>query len=371
MRNVVIIIYCWAQGYSHEQTKREAEIGGSSLVAWFKLFRSICDKYNSENLTRLGGYDQNLAAKIVEVARYPITEGRTKAKRSSSKIGWLFLGVERNTGQLFFLKAKDSSEATIKKMFSDFIEPGSKIITDGDWAKDVPVSESGYTVHAFLSKGRKNGFVSSQDSSLHTNNCKQAWGVHKRLIQRTKKDNLDSLLHKLMFRNRAKLLGHGYFEAFLLAIQVLLHIHTYTINFYSHYHEFHFSLGSLPQRLESGRRRRLLLPLVPRLHMGWLRKVKETEVPEHSDSNGGRRRVEARGAQGEDRRGGGEPGRPRRGGRDRDEDVVRYRLLRSADSDAGVESGYEGPEGAGRPERLRPKVSVPPEEGLVDILDGP
>ncbi len=229
LENIVMAAYCWAQGYSHEQTKRESEIGGNTLVKWFKLFREICIKYNAENLTRIGGHDENLKAKVVEISRHPLTETRRsrtntakgiKIQKGSKKVGWLFLGVERDSGAFFLFRALDITEVTIKKMFLDFIEPGTRIITDGAWAKNVDISDTGYTLSAFLPQGKKKGFVSADDPTLHTNNCKCVWSSHKRLVLGKRKAHIESLLHKLMFRNRAKIQGHGCFEAFLLAIQV-------------------------------------------------------------------------------------------------------------------------------------------------------
>ncbi len=221
LKQILTFVYCWAHGLSQEQAIREAKVGSQwTAVNLYRKCRDICEVWLVKNSSKVGGLHPATGQPIaVELGRHSFC--REKRKKPG-KEAWVLSGVERETGLFFLTEAPDCSARTLRDVLAKFVQPGTRIITEGDWANQGGVFDCGGYVHdVYVHRGGKSGFVDPEDSTLHTNCDKVLWSRVKRTLQAKKEAALNSYLHQWMFQNRAKSKGQGCFESFLLAIQVI------------------------------------------------------------------------------------------------------------------------------------------------------
>ncbi len=178
IRQWAMILYCWCKKFSVQQTVEEVGLGKNTTLCFFRDFREVCLRYNEKNPIQLGGRldpEEGLPM-VVEVDRKRLGKARTKdkvKKAAMSKRGWIICGVERKSGLAFLASVKDCTPAAVTRVFTKHILPGSRIITEGEWAKQLGVEKWGYAHGTFKSKGRGGGFVDTEDRNLNTNAVKR------------------------------------------------------------------------------------------------------------------------------------------------------------------------------------------------------
>ncbi len=215
MRNIVVLAYCWAQGYSLHQAKKECK-GGCALESarrWFRVFRGVCFELNTRNLDKIGGRDGDKQRTVVEFGRHLLPRKVGEGKKGIRD--WLFLGVERKTGRIFLSRQECGGEQAVKAVLDKFVAPGTKIIVDGDFCENSELAPEDCEVQSF--KGSSAG---SDDPSLHANAHRAQWARIRRRISAKKRSLLKPLLEQIMFFNRSTIRGQGKFEALLLAFTV-------------------------------------------------------------------------------------------------------------------------------------------------------
>jgi transposase-like protein len=107
--------------------------------------------------------------KIVEIDESKF--GRRKYNRGHPVKGqWVFGGVERESGNTFFVPVPDRSAETLMAIIRDWIVPGTTVITDC-WGAYYDLEEQGYP---HLTVNHSIGFVDPV-SGAHTNTIESHW----------------------------------------------------------------------------------------------------------------------------------------------------------------------------------------------------
>jgi len=97
--------------------------------------------------------------------------GRQKYHRGHPVKGqWVFGGVERESGETFFVPVKDRTADTIMAIIRDWIEPGTTVISDC-WGAYCDLGPRGYT-HQTVNHSIQ--FV-DPDKRAHTNTIEGTW----------------------------------------------------------------------------------------------------------------------------------------------------------------------------------------------------
>ncbi len=229
-RQILLLLYCWANRFTTDQTKKECKTSENTLNCFNKLFRDICGRYNKRHPLKLGGYDGDGEGEqghrlVVEVGRNflsAVRRRKTNASRNAEqREGWLIYGVDRKTGAYFLQRTDDCQPQTVREVLAKYVLPGTRIITEGDWAKNMGFRESGYTHDMLRMQGpnKTKGFVDRKDPTLHTNNRKVVWKQINKTVSFQRQRDLEAYLHQLVFFKRVRVRGHGVFQSMILAIQ--------------------------------------------------------------------------------------------------------------------------------------------------------
>lgn len=103
-----------------------------------RVFRILCKVKADKSFKKLGG-----VSKEVEVDESRFGPGERATGRNKGKGFWILGGVDREMDDVFAVVIRDRSKETLVKCIKDYVEPGTKIITDG-WAGYSSLEVLGY-----------------------------------------------------------------------------------------------------------------------------------------------------------------------------------------------------------------------------------
>jgi len=136
--NALPLLYMWAADYDNRYCVRELGISANTVVEWFARFRNACDKY-SHRMPKIGG-----PGRVVEFDQTCLVH--QKHHRGAKKAGtqvWYAVGVERrlgyNEGRCFAVRVKRRDAATLDRVLTNYVAPGTTLLTD-EWRATLNVS---------------------------------------------------------------------------------------------------------------------------------------------------------------------------------------------------------------------------------------
>jgi transposase-like protein len=118
----------------------EYRLGPNTLADWGMFCREVMLVYLERSSVKIGGPN-----KTVEIDESKF--GRRKYHRGHPVKGhWVFGGVERESGQTFLVPVQDRTADTLSAIIRDWIEPGTKVISDC-WGAYNNLGSMGYAHH--------------------------------------------------------------------------------------------------------------------------------------------------------------------------------------------------------------------------------
>lgn len=218
MKQIVILVYCWACDMPQLQMAREADIRSlNKVVDWCACMREECEKWIEANSGAIGGMDENGEAIVVEIDETKYFH--RKYHRGLWREGhWVFGGIERESGRCFLVEVPDRRAVTLHACIEQHILPGSHIISDG-WASYAHIDRicDGIYEHSVIVHERH--FVDPNDDTAHTQNIENMWMRAKRKLKRqfgTSRQLFPQYLHEFIYRNQFR--NNDIFPHFIITI---------------------------------------------------------------------------------------------------------------------------------------------------------
>ncbi|KAK6990124.1 hypothetical protein BgiMline_013399 [Biomphalaria glabrata] len=203
IKQIIIIIYCWACDMPQLQMSREAgQIDKSIVTDWCNFLREECAQWNETHAMIIGGVDENFEPIVVEIDESKYFH--RKYHRGQWREGhWVFGGVERESGRCFLVEVPDRRAATLEQCIVQHILPGSHIISDG-WAAYANIPQIGQGIYSHSVIVHQQNFVDPLDPEIHTQNIENLWMRAKRKLKRqfgTSGALFQSYLDEFIYRN--------------------------------------------------------------------------------------------------------------------------------------------------------------------------
>ena len=177
--------HLWCQGASSTIIVNEVDIDKSTAVHWSSFCREVVHKSFMMQKERLGGPDV-----VVEIDESKW--GKRKYHRGHQVEGqWVFGGLERGTGRVFFETVEDRGAETLLPIIKQHILPGTTIISDY-WKAYSCLSNEGYT---HLRVNHKLNFK-DPDTGAHSTSIESSWRAAKATVASSgrKKEHLPGFL---------------------------------------------------------------------------------------------------------------------------------------------------------------------------------
>lgn len=218
LKQVIILVYCWAYDMPQMQMEHEAEVDSrTTTVDWCNFMREECQIWLANNSEVVGGMDDQGDAIVVEIDESKYFH--RKYHRGQWHDGhWVFGGIERLSGKCFLIEVPDRSARTLEALILQFILPGSHIVSDG-WASYANISTLNHGIYSHSVIVHQQHFVDPNDADIHTQNIENCWMRAKRKLKRqfgTSRALFPSYLHEFVFRNRFR--GQDMFAVFLQTV---------------------------------------------------------------------------------------------------------------------------------------------------------
>ena len=140
--------------------QQEYQFSSSTVAHWGQYCKEVMLEYVKGSSQRIGGPN-----KTVE-----IDESKFGRRKHGKGEQWVFGGVERESGKTFLVPVEDRTADTLMDVISDWIEPGTTVISDCSLAYRG-LEEYGYT-HEIVH--RTIGFV-DQQTGAHINTIRSTW----------------------------------------------------------------------------------------------------------------------------------------------------------------------------------------------------
>lgn len=198
---VIILVSTWCSEAPIADTEWQEEVSRPTIVDWYNFFREVCEDWLLTNPQKIGGLTEDLEAIDVEIdeSRY----FHRKYHRGRWREGkWVFGGIERESGKCFLVPVEDRSATTLLPIIQEWINPGSRIISD-QWAAYNHIADSGDYIHVTVNHSYN--FVNPLDREIHTNHVENMWMRAKKKLKRqngTSPPLFDGYLFEFMWRVR-------------------------------------------------------------------------------------------------------------------------------------------------------------------------
>jgi transposase-like protein len=194
------MLYMWAYQYPTNLIQHELRIGHSCAIDWMNFIRDVCVKWQNEKAPKLGGFNENLEARIVEIDESAFGKAKYHVGHHA-QTRWVVGGVERDGKGCFLEVVKDRSSQTLLALVEKWVEPGSRIMTDA-WQgyNGIANIQNGIFTHDVVHSAN---FVHPANADIHTQNVETFWCKTKRKFKQmhgTSKDLFPSYLSETMFR---------------------------------------------------------------------------------------------------------------------------------------------------------------------------
>jgi transposase-like protein len=224
---LVLLSYFWSNQHSNKSASRECHISKTSTIDWFNFLRDICNEWLNNNPPLLGGIelvDDIVSPVCVELDETVIRKRKYHVGRRT-KTGWLFGGVDRNTGDCFLCLVPNRLAVTLLPIIQEHVKPGTHILTDGFVSyNDVSKIDGGIYQHSVVIHAEN--FVSPMDYLVHTQNIESMWSRVKRKFKNMHGTNstlLPSYLREFEWRSNF-VKGRNTFACLLVCISEQYHV---------------------------------------------------------------------------------------------------------------------------------------------------
>ena len=131
--------------------------------------------------------------------------------------GWVFGGVERNTGRCFLVDVARQDRWTLEPLIRQYIAPGTRILSD-EWASYAQIDQIPGQNYSHAAVNHSQNFVDPHDPTVHTQTVEGMWSHIKRYFRQkygTNDRQFISHPHAWVFRNRHRVHKRNFFSAFL------------------------------------------------------------------------------------------------------------------------------------------------------------
>ncbi len=217
LKQFLFIVYGWSLNFTTEQLAREARMDKEEVANLAKLCRTICELWLKKNSSKVGGIDpQTGCPLVVQLELNEISRPRTIY---GTKTFSILSGIDKATGEFFIVEVSSERPETVEKAITDYVQAGTKVVTEGSWAHNIDLGGMGYVHHVVVST-EEGECLENDDGEPGSSSLWSQMRRASKMHSQSADVALESYLHQWLFQNRAKAQGRGIFESFLLAIQV-------------------------------------------------------------------------------------------------------------------------------------------------------
>ncbi|XP_035226609.1 uncharacterized protein LOC118198937 [Stegodyphus dumicola] len=161
---IFVLTYDVLEKIATSKIMKEYGFGSNTMASWSQCIRETILEYIEMNSQMIGG-----PGKTVEIDESKF--GKKKYHRSHHVEGqWVFGGVERDSGDSFFVAVHDGTAQTLISVIQEWIRPGTTIITDC-WRAYRSLDTLGFD---HLTVNHSISFV-DEITGAHTNTIEGTW----------------------------------------------------------------------------------------------------------------------------------------------------------------------------------------------------
>jgi transposase-like protein len=201
IEKIVLLMYMWCKEHMQKNIVEELGINKNTCSQWCNKFRERCEYAMEEENEIIGGVDENGNSIDVEIDESLFFKRKFNRGRLGRPI-WVFGAFERNSGKCFFVPVEQRNATTLLGIINLRIRSGSRIISD-QWAAYRSLTT--HPNYEYASVNHTFNFVSSNDSSIHTQNIENLWCHVKRKLRiqfGTSEDFFESYFFEFMWRKK-------------------------------------------------------------------------------------------------------------------------------------------------------------------------
>ena len=160
LMEVMFLTYDIVRRVPAHAIQREHHYSSTTVAGWGRYCKEAMLEYVKGCSQRIGGPN-----KTVE-----IDESKFGRRKHGSGEQWVFGGVERESGKIFLVPVQDRTANTLMAVISDWIEPGTTVISD------CSAAYRGLEAHGYTHETVKRtiGFV-DQQTGAHMNTIQSTW----------------------------------------------------------------------------------------------------------------------------------------------------------------------------------------------------
>ena len=160
LAEVMFLTYDIVRRVPAHAIQREHHFSSSTIADWGQYCKEAMLEYVKGSSQKIGGPN-----KTVE-----IDESKFGRRKNGKGEQWVFGGVERESGKTFLVPVQDRTADTLMAVISDWIEPGTTVISDSS------VAYHGLEAHGYTHETvpRTIGFV-DQQTGAHINTIQSTW----------------------------------------------------------------------------------------------------------------------------------------------------------------------------------------------------
>lgn len=120
------LLYCWANQYLCQQTKKETGVNKNTITQRFQQLREVCIEYiiNNDDNQFIGGNN-----KTVEIDETCISHRKYNCGRMTNEV-WVFGGICREDGNIFAIVVPDRTKETLMNELRKHVLPDTIIHSD-------------------------------------------------------------------------------------------------------------------------------------------------------------------------------------------------------------------------------------------------
>jgi hypothetical protein len=110
----------------------EVGINKNSVVDWSNFLRDICVDWNQNNVSRIGGIEEEdgaITPHVVEIDETVVRRRKYNLGRRKTQ-QWMFGGIDRSTKNVFLSLVPNRRADTLLPILEQHVQPGTHIISD-------------------------------------------------------------------------------------------------------------------------------------------------------------------------------------------------------------------------------------------------
>ena len=130
LQKLIQLTYFWAAEMPMHLATAELKISEHTAIDWFNFHRDLCCGWVDNHFTPIGGLDDNMQDKVVEIDETCFF----RRKHHVGRVGphqWVFGGVERGSHKCFLVPIADRTRQTLQPLIERYIAHGSQVMSDG------------------------------------------------------------------------------------------------------------------------------------------------------------------------------------------------------------------------------------------------